>query len=95
MKTKNIYKAFFMMFLITLLVDAYWIFIEYWWHYFFGIGFVLIAWVCISWAEEKEVWKMEILVFIPIIVILLFFVFSIRYYFDYLRKEKQGGVKNV
>jgi hypothetical protein len=31
--------------IIILLVDLYWIYINFWWHWFFGVGFVAIGWL--------------------------------------------------
>jgi len=51
---KGIIKAFLMTIFVVTLVDLYWIFIEYWWHYFFLIGFVFIGYIFNGYYKMKE-----------------------------------------
>jgi len=51
---KQIIKEIGVLILIIGCVDAFWIFADYWWHYFFVIGFFLIGWYIPAYYHAKR-----------------------------------------
>lgn len=57
---KSLIKSIIVGIIIALLTSAFWIFINYWWHWFFIIGYVGIGWYIAKYykgEEQKKLWQ--------------------------------------